>query len=456
MRSVLIQDKRIVDYLAKYYDKIDEILQVIATPPALTTLRINTNLVRGPAEKAKLIDELKAQLPPGAFEIIESPAGLPNTLGIYHRPDTQSEAVLTEPRHPLVVVDARCGESVLRGADVFAPGVVSVSKGILSGNTVSVIVDVCGTLRHGEDPARLTSGGSPLLSPEEKTAVIAYVGDGVAQFSRNDMLSATEGVSVQITRRIGTSTAVMPSLNGILSNKIFLQNVSSMVAALALSPAAGARVLDMCAAPGGKTTHIAELIGNIGDVLAVDRSKARAEELRKLCERMGATCVHVVAADSKSLRKICPDDGAFDSVLLDAPCSGVGLRPRLVEKSSFEDFAARGPYQRKLFREAHRLLRPGGTLVFSTCTLNPDEGEAVVAFAVEEFPDLVLVKVLPDMVRADLLGEQGVAGAGLSDEQRKLVRRFVPRSECDNIVQDTSAFFVAKFVKKCEGIDKVK
>lgn len=438
MRSVQIQDKRIVDDLASYYDGFDEILQVIATPPALTSLRINTNLVTTPADKEKLIEDLKAALPEGQFELIESPAGIPNTIGIFHPFNLLTKGDVSElvsPSHPLVVVDARCGESVLRGADIFVPGVVSVSKGINSGDVVSIIVDINETLRHGEDPERLSGSG-------------IYVGDGVTKMPRNDILCGDSGVAVTVTKRVGRSTSIMPSLNGVLEGKIFLQNVSSMVAAISLSPAPGSRVLDMCAAPGGKTTHIAELMGNSGEIIAVDRSKARAEELRTLCHKMNASCVTVYAADSKSLKKICPDDCSFDYVLLDAPCSGVGLRPRLVEKSSFEDFALRGPYQRKLFREAYRLLKKGGAMVFSTCTLNPDEGEKVVKFALDEFSDLELVNALPDSLNGELLGEFGVKGAGLDDDQRKLVRRFVPRPNCDNIIKDTSAFFVAKFHKK--------
>lgn len=441
MRSVQIQDKRIVDYLRAYYGDIDEILQVIATPPPLTTLRINTNIVKTPAEKEKLIEDLKASLPPGQFELIESPARIPNTIGIFHPHKSSSSSAdkdldeLVAPTHPLVVVDARCGESVLRGADIFVPGVVSVAKGINSGDVVSIVADIGEVLRHGEDPEVLSGSG-------------IYVGDGIAKMPRNEMLCSTAGVAVTVSKRVGTSTSMMPSLNGILEGKIFLQNISSMIAGLALSPAPGSRVLDMCAAPGGKTTHIAELMENKGEIVAVDRSKARAEELRLLCERMNASCVKVFAADSKSLKKICPEDCSFDYVLLDAPCSGVGLRPRLVEKSSFEDFSLRGPYQRKLFREAYRLLKKGGTLVFSTCTLNPDEGEAVVKFALEEFGDLELVQALPDTVEGELLGEYGVMGAGLSEEQRKLVRRFVPRSKCSNDIQNTSAFFVSKFHKK--------
>lgn len=436
MRSVQIQDKRIVDYLAAYYSGIDDILQVIATPPPLTTLRINTNIVSTPADKEKLVEELKSSLPEGQFELIESPARIPNTIGIFHpHNEERDDDELTVPTHPLVVVDARCGESVLRGADIFVPGVVSVAKGINCGDTVSIVADINEVLRHGEDPERLSGSG-------------IYVGDGIAQLPRNEILCSDSGVAVTVMKRVGRSTSMMPSLNGILEGKIFLQNISSMVAAISLSPAPGSRVLDMCAAPGGKTTHIAELMGNNGEIVAIDRSKARAEELRTLCSKMNAQCVTVYAADSKSLKKLYPEDCSFDYVLLDAPCSGIGLRPRLVEKSTFEDFALRGPYQRKLFREAYRLLRKGGTLVFSTCTLNPDEGEAVVKFALEEFDDLVLVDALPESLDGELLGECGVAGAGLSDEQRRMVRRFVPRSECGNIVQNTSAFFVSKFYKK--------
>ncbi|WP_022928393.1 transcription antitermination factor NusB [Patulibacter americanus] len=147
----------------------------------------------------------------------------------------------------------------------------------------------------------------------------------------------------------------------------------SMVVARAVAPQPGERVLDMCAAPGGKTTHMADLMGGEGTIVALEKHGGRARALRRTCERVGADNVEVIHADALD-HPI--EAGSFDRVLLDAPCSGLGtlashpdLRWRITER----DLRELETLQGDLLDVAQKAVRPGGRVVYSICTLNPGE-----------------------------------------------------------------------------------
>ncbi|MCW2972596.1 MAG: rsmB [Thermoleophilia bacterium] len=157
---------------------------------------------------------------------------------------------------------------------------------------------------------------------------------------------------------------------------------------------ANARVLDMCAAPGGKTTHIASLLGPGGDVLAVELHEHRASSITKLAERTRtADRITVRVGDAVELS---PEEvGTFDFVLLDAPCTGTGVlagRPDARWKRSDSDVDELVALQERLLATAQRLVRPGGVLVYSTCSILTEEDEAVAAGVDREFftPDVEL------------------------------------------------------------------
>ena len=149
--------------------------------------------------------------------------------------------------------------------------------------------------------------------------------------------------------------------------RIWPQSRGSQLAGLVVGSQEGERVLDLCAAPGGKATMLA------GDVTAVEVNEARARELEENVGRLGATNVHVVHADGLALP---PELTGFDRALVDAPCSGLGVlaaRPDLRWRSS-----PLAELQLDLLRAAAERTKPGGTIVYSVCTINVDEAEAVV------------------------------------------------------------------------------
>lgn len=166
---------------------------------------------------------------------------------------------------------------------------------------------------------------------------------------------------------------------------LYVQQASTGIAAPALGAEPGERVLDLCAAPGGKTMHIAEMMEESGCVVASEISESRIRGLLGNVYRLGYTNVLVVAGDGRDF----PEGASFDRVLVDAPCSGEGtLRrrggraPR--QSSTFSSYVAAA--QRGLLERAVRLTRPGGVVLYVTCTFAPGENEAIVSDALERLP----------------------------------------------------------------------
>ena len=174
------------------------------------------------------------------------------------------------------------------------------------------------------------------------------------------------------------------------SGKIYVQGLSSMIPPLVLDPQPGDKVLDLAAAPGSKTTQLSALMGNQGQVTANDENPVRLEKLKANLQRQGAENVELLE----------PGDGglvwknrfeAFDRVLLDAPCSSEG-RFQVEEPGTYgywkEDTNRKmAKLQRRLFKSAFLALKPGGTMVYSTCTFAPEENEMVLQWALETYGD---------------------------------------------------------------------
>ncbi len=156
-----------------------------------------------------------------------------------------------------------------------------------------------------------------------------------------------------------------------------VQDRSSQLIAPSLGPLPGEKILDACAAPGGKSTHIAELINNDGKVWAVDRSARRSNKIFANSERLGSKCLQVLVADSNELLVKEPEwEGFFDRILIDAPCSGLGTLARHPDarwRMNQDDIQELVFVQSQLLNSLAPLLKNGGKLVYSTCTIHPDE-----------------------------------------------------------------------------------
>jgi 16S rRNA (cytosine967-C5)-methyltransferase len=164
---------------------------------------------------------------------------------------------------------------------------------------------------------------------------------------------------------------------------IMPQSRGSMLVARVVDPQPGDSVLDLCAAPGGKTTHLAALMKGEGQIVAVEQHPGRAAALQRTCLRMRAGCVRVERGDAVERRT----EGAFERVLVDPPCSGLGTlqsRPDLRWRMSPESIVELAALQRQILAAAGAATAPGGTLVYSVCTISRVESEEVVEHFLRE------------------------------------------------------------------------
>ncbi|KAF2919406.1 rRNA (cytosine-C(5))-methyltransferase NOP2C isoform X2 [Oryza sativa Japonica Group] len=430
-----------------------------------------------------------------------------------------------------VIVSRKCAESVLRGAQVYIPGVLACSSHVEKGDKVAVSVAIEQPAEDGGWTVGITRGTvlQGLQSDahhEERKGL--YIGQGITAMSRSGIFRVPHGVAVEMTERVYK----LPSFNDVLEGEIFLQNLPSVVAARVLDPQPGERILDMCAAPGGKTTAIAILMKDQGEIIALDRSHNKVMDILKLAAEMDLNCIKAYKLDAlKSVRKtneakyigeagsrtdaivtlaedsepcinkvdagttnasedssttsvVQTDDkryvskadlrknlrrmrngpgrnncsggrvenskgflpNSFDRVLLDAPCSALGLRPRLFAgEETLESLRNHATYQRRMFDQAVKLVHPGGVIVYSTCTINPGENEALVRYALDKYKFLSLGSQHPKVGGPGIVGSferstKKYTEEWLTKHESQLVQRFDPSSTLDTI-----GFFIAKF-----------
>ncbi len=194
------------------------------------------------------------------------------------------------------------------------------------------------------------------------------------------------GFYVSHESRVGSSLAHALGL-------IYVQEASAMAVALALAPQAGDRVLDLCAAPGGKTTHLSQLMGGDGLLVANEINASRARILEENLERLGCPGV-VTNEDPARLAQVWP--AYFDRILVDAPCSGEGMfrkNPDAAREWRPELVLTCARRQTQILDAAAIMIKPGGTLVYSTCTFAPEENEAAVEGFLESHPEFELLEI---------------------------------------------------------------
>lgn len=162
------------------------------------------------------------------------------------------------------------------------------------------------------------------------------------------------------------------------NGQIYLQSLSSMLPPIILDPKQGSDILDMAAAPGGKTTQIAALSNNKSHITACEKNKIRFERLKYNIEKQGASCVFIMAKDSRYI----DDFFSFDQILLDAPCSGSGtlnIEDMKFEKNFTEQLIEKSiKTQESLLKKAIKILKPGHEMVYSTCSILSSENEDVI------------------------------------------------------------------------------
>jgi len=247
----------------------------------------------------------------------------------------------------------------------------------------------------GNEPPETAMRANPLRAePEATLSALRSAGIDASRPEAPPPLALPEAIVIQ--GAMGDAT-----LEGIQAGRLTPQSRASMAVVEVLDPRPGERVLDLCAAPGGKASQIAARMGNEGEVVAVELDSERAAELRDFLARMDARNVRVVEADAAMA-----DLGeGYDRVLVDPPCSDLGTlaaRPDARWRKSPQLIERLATLQQRMLVNAAGALRPGGTLVYSTCTISRRENEALVAGLAdsgklglgvdrlgEEYPDVV-------------------------------------------------------------------
>lgn len=199
------------------------------------------------------------------------------------------------------------------------------------------------------------------------------------------------------------------SLPGFDTGLFMVQDEASQIATHLLAPQPGEKILDICAAPGGKATHLAQLMSDQGRIVATDLNARRIRRIRESADRLGLTSIQPLAGDA--LTPGYQQGTLFDRILLDAPCSGLGVirrNPEAKWRLTPTELTRCASRQRLLIDAAAALLRPGGILVYATCSTAVEEDEAVVADFISRHPEFVVengAELFPDW--ADLFDGSG-------------------------------------------------
>ena len=176
--------------------------------------------------------------------------------------------------------------------------------------------------------------------------------------------------------------------------KIYLQSLSSMIPSIILEPKEGENILDMAAAPGGKTTQMAALANNKCMITACEKNKIRAERLKYNLQKQGVGCVNVMLEDARNLS----DFFAFDKILLDAPCSGSGTENVNTKYFTEELIKKSSKTQEQLLNKALKVLKPGNEMIYSTCSILEQENENILKQVLQKFnAEIVPIEISKDI-----------------------------------------------------------
>jgi len=189
------------------------------------------------------------------------------------------------------------------------------------------------------------------------------------------------------------ATSNLGATHEYLQGYYYLQNLASMIPATVLDPKESDIVIDMCAAPGSKSTHIAQLMKNKGTLILLERNKKRIPKLIVNLRRMGIENSVVINIDARNLMKL---NLKADKILLDAPCTGEGLirqDPKRKSSKTINDIKKMASIQKNLLKSGLKCLKPGGQLVYSTCSIAPEENEFVINDILEHNPDYTILEI---------------------------------------------------------------
>ncbi len=323
----------------------------------------------------------------------------------YHHPEF-SNLIVTQPKGPFMVdysenlkeitVDNRAAEMIYQGSDVFVPGIKRADK--VKENDFTYIKNQKGI----------------------------HVAKAKALMSQNTISTEKKGIAAKNLE----SPYKVPSVEqlGFQDLPVYFQSIPAYLTSLNLEPQPGDKVLDCCAAPGNKTIHLSELTKNSGEIIAVDRSKRRLYNLNEKIIKFGIKNIKTVPGNIIELSKEW--NVKFDKILVDPPCTALGFRPRLVLDIERKTIESTANYQNAILFACNKLLKPGGELIYSTCTITKEENEEVVNRAMN-----LGLKIIEQNYKTATTGS-------INTDTSLPVQRFIPGQN------KTLGYFIAKFRKQ--------
>jgi len=298
-----------------------------------------------------------------------------------------------------MVVDKYTAETVMMGANVYAPGIVKCS-GIRFGDDV-IIMDPCGQA----------------------------VASGKAHMGERDILSLRKGLAVETKNSIYK----IPSLREteeFEGGLIYLQSRPSILTGKILDARPGETIVDMTCSPGGKLTHISQMMNNDGRIIAMDRNERKITITRNTLNRLGCKNIKLIVQDGRYFHLDFPKLKA-DRCIADPPCSALGVLPKLYDFSPKERFQSLAKYQKQFLNAASEIVKKDGVVTYSVCTISLEECEEVAKFALDCGFELEKQELI--------LGSNGFPLDGIY--KTKLTQRFHPHKH-------GAGYFIARFRKK--------
>ncbi|RLI30101.1 16S rRNA methyltransferase [Candidatus Bathyarchaeota archaeon] len=329
----------VIRTLHKVYGyELEPVLHALKSPGRFYHLRVNTLKT----SRGKVLDSLREK----GVEAEPHPL-LPDTIRIpIEGPNTLPEAEKT------IVVDKFTAESALMGANVYVPGVKD-----------------CRGLRRGD-----------LVAVADEVGEVVAV--GVSKMSEKEVLSRRKGLVVENTHPLYSLPPVR-ELSEYRNGLVYPQSCPSILAVHVLNPKPGETLVDLTCAPGGKLSHAYQLMRGEGEIIGVDRSRKKIAQTRRTLSRLGFHRVKLLSADSRYLDV---DYGWIraDKCIVDPPCSALGVMPKLYEQKTRGQILSLADYQRQFLKVAAKIVRSGGRILYSVCTMTIEECEENARFAVEK------------------------------------------------------------------------
>src|SRR2546428_1489327 len=361
-----------------YGQRTDRVLSSMLAMPSRYYFRINTL-------KAERDATIQSMMSTGLH--VEAHERLEDAAFIHPRPSR------IETDGNIVEADRIAAESVQLGAHLYAPGVKR-----------------CHGLRPGMKVTVVDGTGTP-------------VGSGISHQSETSVLTYRQGVAIEIRHSRSGLPSIMET-PWYADGQIHLQSLPATLTSHVLDPKPGETIVDLNCAPGGKTSHISQLTRNQARIIGFDRNTRKIEKAKELMERMGCTNYQLISHDSRYVHR--DFNIKADRVLVDPPCTALGIVPKLAVDTTAQNVENSADYQKQFLAAASDITKKQGTIVYSVCTISREECEDVAGFAEKEL-GLTLEEQVP------ILGEHGF-------DPGHLTQRFSPDTH-------ETGYFIARFIK---------